>query len=66
MGVGPSELLIVLVIVLVLFGGSRLPGLARSLGQAQAEFRKGAAQGARSADAAPVEQARPEDTSSTS
>jgi sec-independent protein translocase protein TatA len=39
--IGPSELIIVLVIVLVLFGGAKLPKLARSLGQAQKEFRDG-------------------------
>jgi sec-independent protein translocase protein TatA len=33
-----NELLVVLLIVLVLFGGSKLPQLARSLGQAQREF----------------------------
>jgi sec-independent protein translocase protein TatA len=37
---GP-ELIIVLVIVLLVFGGSQLPKLARSLGQAQKEFKKG-------------------------
>jgi sec-independent protein translocase protein TatA len=37
---GP-DLIVVLVIVLVVFGGSRLPGLARSLGEAQREFRRG-------------------------
>src|SRR3954464_1480406 len=41
MNIGPTELIIVLVIVLVLFGGAKLPGLARSLGQAQKEFKKG-------------------------
>jgi sec-independent protein translocase protein TatA len=41
MDLGGPELLIILVIVLVLFGGSKLPSLARSIGQAQAEFRKG-------------------------
>jgi sec-independent protein translocase protein TatA len=41
MTLGVPELLIVLVIVLVLFGSSRLPKLARSLGQASKEFRKG-------------------------
>src|SRR5438876_725192 len=41
--IGTPELLIVLVVVLVLFGGSKLPGLARSLGEAGREFRKGAA-----------------------
>ena len=40
-GLGATELLIVLVVVLVLFGGSQLPKLARSLGQAQREFHKG-------------------------
>jgi sec-independent protein translocase protein TatA len=36
-----NELLVVLLIVLVLFGGSKLPQLARSLGQAQREFARG-------------------------
>jgi len=38
---GAPELLIILVVVLVLFGGAKLPKLARSLGQAQSEFRRG-------------------------
>ncbi|MAS50357.1 MAG: twin-arginine translocase TatA/TatE family subunit [Chloroflexi bacterium] len=38
---GGSELIIILVIVLVLFGGAKLPKLARSLGQAQKEFKDG-------------------------
>jgi sec-independent protein translocase protein TatA len=37
---GP-ELIIVLVIILVIFGGSQLPRLARNLGQAKKEFEKG-------------------------
>ena len=41
MNLGAPELLIVLVVILVLFGGSKLPKLARSLGQAQSEFRQG-------------------------
>ena len=41
MNLGAPELLIVLVVILVLFGGSTLPKLARSLGQAQTEFKKG-------------------------
>ena len=41
MDVGPTELLIVLVIALVVFGGKKIPELARSLGQAKKEFEKG-------------------------
>ena len=36
---GPTELIIILVIVLVLFGSSRLPGLFKALGQGVREFR---------------------------
>ncbi|QGG93957.1 Sec-independent protein translocase subunit TatA/TatB [Actinomarinicola tropica] len=45
MNLGPGELGIILVIVLVLFGGAKLPKLARSLGQAQKEFRQGMSEG---------------------
>lgn len=38
---GGPELAIVLVIVLVLFGGSSLPKLAKNLGKAQKEFKDG-------------------------
>ena len=38
---GGGELLIVLLIILVLFGGAKLPQLARSLGQAKKEFSDG-------------------------
>jgi TatA/E family protein of Tat protein translocase len=38
---GAPELLIVLLVILVLFGGAKLPKLARSLGQAQNEFKQG-------------------------
>jgi sec-independent protein translocase protein TatA len=38
---GAPELLIVLLVVLVLFGGAKLPKLARSLGEAKKEFAEG-------------------------
>ena len=41
MNLGPTELIIILVIVLLLFGAARLPKLARSLGEASREFKKG-------------------------
>jgi sec-independent protein translocase protein TatA len=52
MDIGPVELLIVLVVILVLFGGSQLPKLARGLGSAQREFKKGLEEGAAGDDAA--------------
>lgn len=36
---GPTELIIILVIVLVLFGAKRLPDLGRSLGSGMREFK---------------------------
>ena len=44
---GPTELIIVLVIVLLLFGSTRLPKLARSIGQASKEFKEGVKEGGR-------------------
>jgi sec-independent protein translocase protein TatA len=41
-----SGLPIILILVLVLFGGSQLPKLARGLGSAQREFKKGLEEGA--------------------
>jgi sec-independent protein translocase protein TatA len=41
MNLGTSELLIILAIILLVFGGAKLPKLARSLGQAQKEFKEG-------------------------
>lgn len=40
LGIGPLPLLILLVVVLLLFG-NRLPAVARSMGQSLTEFKKG-------------------------
>jgi len=45
MSLGAPELVIILVIVLVLFGSTRLPKLARSMGEASKEFKKGVDEG---------------------
>ena len=42
---GGPELWIIVALVVVLFGGSRLPKIARNLGRAQAELKKGLAEG---------------------
>jgi len=39
--IGGPELLIILLVVLLLFGASKLPGLARSLGASTKEFKRG-------------------------
>lgn len=44
--VGGSEWIIIGIVALVLFGGSQIPKLARSLGQAQKEFKQGLGEGA--------------------
>lgn len=42
---GTPEIVIILVIVLVLFGGAQLPKLARNLGSAQRELKKAMEEG---------------------
>jgi sec-independent protein translocase protein TatA len=39
-GLGPTELIIILVILLLIFGGSRLPSLAKGLGESVRNFKK--------------------------
>jgi sec-independent protein translocase protein TatA len=46
----PENLLIVLLIVLVLFGAKRLPGLGRGLGQGMREFKEGITGGSKAED----------------
>jgi sec-independent protein translocase protein TatA len=41
LGIGAGELLIILVILLLLFGAAKLPKLAKSIGEAGGELRKG-------------------------
>ena len=47
MSLGLPELIIIFAILLVLFGGAKLPKLARSLGQAQKEFKQGVTDGSK-------------------
>lgn len=59
-GLGGNELLIVLVIVLVLFGGAKVPQLMKGLGEGMKEFRKA------THDGDPENQERNSDTVSSS
>lgn len=47
MNLGPTELIVILIIVMLLFGAARLPKLARSLGESSREFKKGLAEAER-------------------
>ncbi len=38
--IGATELIIILVIILVIFGAGKLPGIGKALGQSMREFRK--------------------------
>ena len=61
-GFSGSELFIVLLIILVLFGGAKLPSLARGLGQAIREFKKASSE---DADTKPTETKKPGEGSSS-
>jgi len=39
-GIGTTELIVIFVIILVLFGGRKLPELGRGIGDAIREFKK--------------------------
>ena len=40
MSLGLTEIALILVVILILFGGKRIPELAKALGKAQYEYRK--------------------------
>ena len=42
LGLGGPELMIIFLIILLLFGGAKLPGLAKGLGESIREFKKAA------------------------
>jgi sec-independent protein translocase protein TatA len=53
--IGAPELLIILGVLVLIFGSTQLPKLARSIGQAQKEFKKGLKDGAQEDDEEPDE-----------
>lgn len=53
---GPIQIVICVALILLLFGGKKIPELARSLGKAKGEFKKGLTEGAKEEDEVPVEE----------
>jgi sec-independent protein translocase protein TatA len=49
---GPEWIVVAIVAVVVLFGAKKIPEMARSLGRAQGEFKKGMKEGATESDVA--------------
>ena len=56
---GPWQILLVLAIILILFGGKKLPELAHSLGKSLNEFKKGKEEGEKPAAPAPAPASAP-------
>ena len=50
--IGLPELIVILVVLLLVFGASRLPEIARSIGRSGKEFKKGMKEGAEEDDQA--------------
>lgn len=61
---GTPELVLILLIVLLLFGGKKLPELSRSLGSSMQELRKGLNEGANGEKNKDSEEKKPESTNS--
>ncbi|MEO8264880.1 MAG: twin-arginine translocase TatA/TatE family subunit [Ilumatobacteraceae bacterium] len=59
----PPEIILILVVVLVLFGGAQLPKLAKNLGKAQKEFKEGLAEGQKAAETKPADKTVDDSTS---
>ena len=51
---GPDLLVVLIVLVVVLFGGAAIPKLARNLGSAKQEFEKGMKEGSSASDTTPA------------
>jgi sec-independent protein translocase protein TatA len=50
MGLGPTEIIIIVIVLVLLFGATQIPRLARSLGQSATEFKKGLSEGGKDKD----------------
>jgi sec-independent protein translocase protein TatA len=48
-GLGPTELVIIVLVIVLLFGATKLPQLAKALGQSKKAFREGIEEGEKEA-----------------
>ncbi len=39
--VGPGQIILIIILIVFLFGGKKIPEISRALGRSMAEFRKG-------------------------
>jgi sec-independent protein translocase protein TatA len=46
-GLGPTEMVVIVLVIFLLFGATRLPQLAKALGQSKRAFREGIDEGER-------------------
>jgi sec-independent protein translocase protein TatA len=46
-GLGPTEMVVIVLVIFLLFGATRLPQLAKALGQSKRAFREGIEEGER-------------------
>ena len=53
-GLGPTELIVIVLVIFLLFGATRLPQLAKALGQSKRAFREGIEEGEREPVPAPA------------
>lgn len=44
-GLGPQEILLILVVIILLFGAKKIPEIARGLGKGMSEFKRGVREG---------------------
>ncbi len=65
-GIGSTELLVILAIILLLFGGSKLPSLAKGLGQSVKEFKKATKDEDEEKSGAPATEVKKTETSTNS